>query len=222
VARIAFFDVDKTVLSVNSASLWVRRELRLGHLGRWPAARAFAWAAVYALGAARMERVIVTAVGTLRGQREAELHERTVDFWREEVRGFIRPAARARVETHRARGDRVFLLTSSSSYLSREIAAELGCDGYLCTRMEVRDGLFTGRIEPPLCFGEGKVARAAALAAELGVSLADCSYYGDSYSDLPVLLAVGDPVAVNPDPRLRRHARRRGFRVEDWETRASP
>jgi HAD superfamily hydrolase (TIGR01490 family) len=219
VARIAFFDVDKTVLSVNSAWLWVRRERRLGNLDRWQGVRAALWGVAYGLGAARsMERAIHAGVETLRGQRERDLHDRTIVFWREEVRAFVRPAARAAVARHRARGDRVFLLTTSSSYLSGEIAVDLGCDGYLSTRMEVEDGLFTGRVEPPLCFGQGKVDRAAALASELGVALADCTYYGDSYSDLPVLLAVGDPVAVNPDPRLRRHARRRGFRIEDWES----
>jgi HAD superfamily hydrolase (TIGR01490 family) len=216
-ARIAFFDVDKTVLSVNSASLWIRREVRLGHIGVRQALGGFFWAALYALGMARMEGAIVSAAATMRGQRERDLDQRAVDFWRDDIRRFVRPAARAAVEAHRARGDRVFLLTSTSVYLSRQIAADLGCDGYLCNRMEVEDGLFTGRIERPLCFGPGKLELAARLAAEHGVPLADCTYYGDSYSDLPVLLAVGDPVVVNPDLRLRREARLRGFRVEDWE-----
>jgi phosphoserine phosphatase len=109
----------------------------------------------------------------------------------------------------------VYLLTTSSTYLSRELAAELGCDGYLCNEMHVADGLFTGGVALPLCFGAGKTTRAAAPAAELGVPMADCTYYGDSYGDVPVLLAVGSPVAVNPDPRLRRFARRRAWRIVD-------
>jgi HAD superfamily hydrolase (TIGR01490 family) len=222
VTTIAFFDVDKTILSVNSATLWIRREVRAGNISRWQALRGALWAALYALGAARMERILTSAVESLRGESERDIHQRTIDFWREEVRLLVRPPARAAVAAHRARGDRVYLLTTSSTYLAHEIAGELGCDGYLCNQMEVADGRFTGRILPPLCFGEGKAEHAAALAARLGVSLADCTYYGDSYSDLPVLLAVGDPVAVNPDPRLRREARRRGFRIEDWETRALP
>lgn len=109
----------------------------------------------------------------------------------------------------------MYLLTTSSTYLSRELAAELGCDGYLCNEMHVADGLFTGGVALPLCFGAGKTTRAAAPAAELGVPMADCTYYGDSYGDVPVLLAVGSPVAVNPDPRLRRFARRRAWRIVD-------
>jgi HAD superfamily hydrolase (TIGR01490 family) len=221
-AKIAFFDVDKTILSVNSATLWIRREVRLGHLSRWQALRGLWWGILYALGAARMERVIAYAVWTLRGQRERDLHERTLAFWREDVRRFIRPAAREAIAAHRARGDRVVLLTTSSTYLTHEIAAELGCDGYLCNRFEIEDGALTGRVLSPLCFGEGKAVHARAHAAEHGVDLADCWYYGDSYSDLPVLAAVGEPVVVNPDPRLRRHAARRGWRVVDWDRPALP
>jgi HAD superfamily hydrolase (TIGR01490 family) len=220
--KIAFFDVDKTILSVNSATLWIRREMRLGHLSPWQALRGMLWGILYGLGAARMEHVIVSAALTLRGKRERDLHDRTLDFWREEVRGLIRPAARAAIAAHRARGDHVVLLTTSSTYLTREVAEELGCDAYLCNRLEVRDGRFTGRVEPPVCFGDGKAQHAAAFAASQGAALADCSYYGDSYSDLPVLLAVGEPVVVSPDLRLGRYARRRGWRIEDWDAPALP
>lgn len=214
---IAFFDVDRTLVSANTASLWIRRELKLGHVTRAQALRGAFWLGIYALGFAPMDTVLVDAVATLRGKRESDIHDRTVAFWREEVRQLIRPGARVAVEIHRARGDRLYLLTSSSTYLSSELAGELGCDGYLCNRMEVADGLFTGGLARPVCYGAGKAALAATLAAELGVPLSACSYYGDSYSDLPILLAVGSPVVVNPDLRLRRAARRRAWPIEDWD-----
>lgn len=214
---IAFFDVDKTVISANSATLWIRRELRLGHVGWGVALRGAFWLGLYALGFARLDAALIDAVKTLRGKRESDIRDRTRAFWDEEVRALIRPGARAALAAHRARGDRVYLLTTSSTYLSHELAAELGCDGYLCNQMDVADGIFTGGVAQPLCFGAGKTTRAAALAAELGVSLSECTYYGDSYSDLPVLRAVGTAVAVNPDPRLRRVARQRGWRIEDWD-----
>lgn len=218
---IAFFDVDKTVISANSATLWIRRELRLGHVGWTVALRGAFWLGLYTLGFARLDAALIDAVRTLRGKRESDIRDRTLAFWHEEVRPLIRPGARAALAAHRARGDRVYLLTTSSTYLSHELAAELGCDGYLCNQMDVADGLFTGGVAQPLCFGAGKTTRAAALAAELGVALSACTYYGDSYSDLPVLRAVGTAVAVNPDPRLRRAARQHGWRIEDWD-RATP
>lgn len=216
VGRVAFFDVDKTILAANSASLWLRREVRLGHMSRWEALRGAFWLALYAFGLARMERILSDAIATLRDVGERAIVERTTAFFHEEVRSLIRPEAVAAIEAHRARGDAVYLLTTSSTYLSSLLAEELRLDGYLCNRLEVADGCFTGEVEPPLCYGDGKVLRATALAKELGVELADCAFYTDSYSDLPMLLAVGAPIAVTPDIRLRRYATRSGWRVEDW------
>lgn len=214
--RIAFFDVDRTILSVNSASLWLRRELRGGHLSWRHALRGAAWLALYALGLARMERVIADALRVVAGHRAEDLAARTRSFYEDELRARIRPAVRAVIERHRDAGDALWLLTTSSTWLSAQLAEELGFDGYLCNRLEDEAGLLTGRAHAPLCFGEGKVTHAQALAQRAGVSLADCVFYTDSYSDLPMLLAVGEPVVVNPDPRLRREAARRGWPVRDW------
>jgi phosphoserine phosphatase len=74
----------------------------------------------------------------------------------------------------------------------------------------------TGTFERPLCYGAGKLERARALVHSLGSTLEQAVFYTDSITDLPLLEAVGQPVAVNPDPRLRRVARRRGWPIEDW------
>lgn len=214
--RIAFFDLDRTVLAVNSATLWLRRELRLGHITRKSALRGAFWVGLYQLGFAAIEDALGQAVRTLAGVEESTLKERTLAFWREEVRAHIRPGARRTLEEHRARGDRLYLLTSSSSYLSEAACQELGFHGSLANRFEVDAGVFTGRALAPLCYGPGKVAHAEELAAALGASLAESTFYTDSYSDLPMLEAVGTPVVVHPDPRLSRHARRLGWRVERW------
>lgn len=213
---IAFFDVDKTVLSRNSAALWVRRERRLGNLSLPQALRGVFWAALYELGLIHADDLIRDAARTLEGRAERDVVERTLAFWREEVAGLIRPGAIAAIAGHRARGDRCWLLTSTSCYLSEPVVDALRLDGYLANRFVVEQGLFTGEMVDPICFGAGKRAHAEACAAEAGVSLADCWFYTDSLSDLPALLAVGHPVAVNPDPRLRREARRRGWPIEDW------
>ena len=214
-APIAFFDLDLTVLACNSATLWIRREVRLGYLPRRDAARAAVWVGLYQLGFARIESAIESAIARLDGEGVAPLRQRTLDFWAE-IAHQVRPGARAAIERHRAAGHHLYLLTSSSSYLSEPVVEALGLHGALATRFETRDGVFTGRADGPLCYGPGKLEHAAALAERLGTSLGDASFYTDSYSDLPVLEAVGRPVAVHPDPRLSRHARRAGWPVEDW------
>jgi HAD superfamily hydrolase (TIGR01490 family) len=216
VAAIAFFDVDKTLLSVNSATLWLNRELRLGHLSRTQVLRAGFWVALYGLGFAKMEDVLARAVKSLHGKSEREVVLRTLAFWQEEVRATIRPGARAAVAAHKASGDLVFLLTSSSNYLSAPISDELSLDGFLANRFVVQDGAFTGSFYEPLCFGHGKVAHARVAAEKLNVRLEECAFYTDSFSDLPMMEAVGRPVAVHPDPRLRRAAHKRGWPIVDW------
>ncbi|HEY1099304.1 MAG TPA: haloacid dehalogenase-like hydrolase, partial [Myxococcota bacterium] len=93
----------------------------------------------------------------------------------------------------------------------------LQIDGFLANRFVAVDGVFTGEAYRPLCFGPGKVEHAAVVADKVGVALADCAFYTDSASDLPMLEAVGEPVAVDPDPWLRRIAQRRGWRIERWD-----
>ena len=156
----------------------------------------------------------VTAIG---GQAEAEMRERVRIFYDQLVRPLYRPGARAAIGAHRAAGDRLILLTSSSNYMSEMVCRDLVLDDYVCNRLEVdTDGRYTGRPIEPLCFGTGKMQLAAHHAERLGLSLADAAFYTDSLSDLPMLEAVGRPVAVHPDPRLRRVARQRGWELVDW------
>lgn len=222
---IAFFDFDKTLVSRNTAAMWVRRERRLGNLSLGQALRGAWWAALYELGLIHADDLIRDAARTLRGRREQDVIDRTLEFWHQEVAGLIRPGARAAVARHQAQGDRCWLLTSTSSYLSAPVLEVLKLDGSLANRFVVDQGVFTGDMVDPICFGAGKRTHAEECAAQAGVSLADCSFYTDSLSDLPALLVVGHPVAVNPDPRLKREATRRGWPIEDWgrpEPRALP
>ena len=215
---IAFFDLDKTLLAVNSASLWVRRELALGHITRVQALKASLMLARYHMGFAPMQEALVEAAShMLKGTGERPLRERTGHFYTERVRSQYRPGGRRVLAEHRAAGEQLVLLTSSSGYLSELVAEDLGLDAVLCNRLEVdAEGLYTGRPLGEVCFGVGKRVHAEAYAARAGVPLSACAFYTDSYSDLPVMEVVGRPVAVHPDRRLRREALRRGWPVVDW------
>jgi HAD superfamily hydrolase (TIGR01490 family) len=214
---IAFFDLDLTLLSVNSAVLWVRAERRLGRISRVQALRAAAWLVRYRLGMASVDDAIRDAIATLHGAPVDALQRRTADFYLREVRGLFRPGGRLALESHRRAGDRLVLLSSSTSYMAELAARDLGLDDVLCTRLEVdAAGRYTGRPLGTLCYGAGKLTLAAEYARGAQVPWAGCAFYTDSFSDLPVLEAVGRPVVVNPDPRLRRTARQRGWQVVDW------
>jgi HAD superfamily hydrolase (TIGR01490 family) len=213
---VAFFDLDLTLLDVNTATLWVKRELREKSISKTFFLKSVAWVGLYQLGVARMEEVIEKAIAQAAGLDEEATAARTRRFYDEEVQGRFRPGALDAVKRHQAAGDRCVLLTSSSPYLSAPVAERLGLDGVLCNRFEVEGGRFTGRPHKPLCYGPGKLHYASAWLDEHGGKLSEASFYTDSFSDLPVLEAVGRPVAVHPDPRLRRTAERRRWEVADW------
>jgi len=215
---LALFDLDRTVLAVNSAKLWIGAELQAGFLSRWQALRAAAWIGTYHAGFTRLESLVEEAIATLAGSSEADLVARTESFYAAQIAQTVRPGALAALERHRAVGDVVALLTTSSNYLCAPVLRQLGLEHALCSRFEVAEGRFTGRPAGPICFGPGKVQHALAFAEQQGTSLAEATFYTDSMSDRPMMEAVGFPVAVNPDPRLRRLALKKGWPLVDWGT----
>ena len=215
-ASVAFFDLDRTLISVNSATGWIRREMRLGYLSKRQAMMGAWWIGKYQLGFAHMEEAISDAVATLAGEEEAVVRARTYAFWEEAIAGRIRPGARLAVDRHREQGDHLAILTSSSTYMCEVAGRAFGIEHWGCNRFEVQDGVFTGTVHQPLCFGAGKVEHARRIADDLGADLEQCAFYTDSYSDLPGLEAVGRPVVVAPDPRLQRLAKARGWEIQDW------
>ncbi|MEO1174471.1 MAG: HAD-IB family hydrolase [Myxococcota bacterium] len=215
--RLVLVDVDRTLLTGNSASGWVWAEYRSGFISTAQFVEATGWLLRYRLGDASIEDAIRRSVQTLQGSKEADLVARCDVFNRDWVMPKVRGGALRALASHRAQGDHLCLLTSSSNYVAEPLARALDIPGVLCNRFEVDSlGVFTGVACEPLCFGEGKLRLAEGYASQHGLSLVDAVFYTDSYSDLPVLNAVGHPVVVHPDPRLRREARRRGWLLTDW------
>lgn len=212
----AFFDLDLTLITVNSGKLWVERERRMGRVSTPTMVRATIYFLLYRLGVLDMEKAMGIALSHYRGVPEEHVRDWTREWYHKEVAQHVAPGARPVIESHREQGHLLVLLTLSSPYEAKEAAAQLGLDHFLSTRYELVDGRFTGRCVEPICYGPGKVHAAEGFAAEHDVDLSRSHFYTDSISDLAMLERVGHPVAVNPDPRLRREARRRGWPVADW------
>ena len=131
----------------------------------------------------------------------------------------IWPGTRALAQLHLDQGQRVWLVTAAPIEIATIIARRLGLTGALGTVAEHVDGVYTGRAgrRDAARLGQG-AWRCASSPTGSGLDLARCSAYSDSYNDLPMLSVVGDPCAINPDARLRDHAKAQGWRIRDYRT----
>ena len=215
--RLALFDLDHTLLSGDSDVLWCEFLMDEGVLDRAE------FAPLNADMARRYHEASVSArdfcafyVATLAGRMPAEWRPVCRRFLNTVVAPLIPPSAHALVESHRARGDRLVMTTATNRVLTELTARHLRIDDLLATEVELVDGRCTGRPTGVLNMREGKVVRLKAWLAEQGLppsALADAVFYTDSANDLPLLRAVGEPVLVDPDASLRRHADVTGWPV---------
>lgn len=212
----ALFDMDHTLVGANSALLYMKWLRGRGEARRRDAVRFGWWFFRYMAGALDADGIARIVALPLAGRDAARfIHE--VETWSAaQVVPFISARARAVVAERQARGELCAVLTSSTAYAARPVADALGIEHILASRLVAEDGRLTGSIEEPFCFGEAKVTVARRWAALHGIDLGRSAFYSDSITDLPMLDAVGEPVVVNPDPRLRWVAWRRGWPVERW------
>jgi HAD superfamily hydrolase (TIGR01490 family) len=212
----AFFDLDGTLLLKNSGALWLKSERRAGRVSAWQALWGGIYLVGYRLAAIDMDEVMEKALATIRGESEAVIRERTHTWYHHTVAPLAAPGAWPVLAEHRAQGHPLVLLTSSSRYESEAAQAQFALDDILYTGYAVEDGRFTGQPVRPLCYGAGKVTWAERWAEAHDVDLAASFFYTDSLTDVPMLERVGQARVVNPDARLRRFARKRGWPVLDW------
>ncbi|MDX2093511.1 MAG: HAD family hydrolase [Kofleriaceae bacterium] len=213
--RAAFFDMDNTLLRVDTGMSWTKFLFRRGELPPRMLAKAIYWSTLYKLAVLDMDAVFTRLCLDLRGDSEEEMIAKCEVWFRQHIEPEIAPAARVAVEHHRAEGHLVVLATGSTCYAARPVARGANIEHVLSSELEVAGGAFTGR-PSALCFGHHKVKLAEAWAARHGVDLAHSYFYSDSYNDLPMLSRVGTAIAVNPDARLARHAKRLGWPVHHW------
>ncbi|HEX6148811.1 HAD family hydrolase [Nocardioides sp.] len=218
----AFFDVDNTVMQ--GASIF--------HLARGLHRRQFfttreilgaAWKQAYfrVVGVEDPDHVAdarSSALGFIEGHTVAELEELGEEIFDEAMAHRIWPGTRALAQLHLDQGQRVWLVTAAPVEIAQIIARRLGLTGAMGTVAEHVDGVYTGRLVGDLLHGPAKAEAVKALAEQEGLDLSRCSAYSDSYNDLPMLTLVGDPCAINPDSRLRAHARAEGWRIRDYRT----
>jgi HAD superfamily hydrolase (TIGR01490 family) len=165
-----------------------------------------------------MSQAREAALAFVEGRPVEELRLLSEEIFDELMAERIWSGTHALARLHLDAGQRVWLVTAAPVELGAVIAARLGLTGAIGTVAEVVDGIYTGKLVGDLMHGPAKAAAITDLAAREGLDLARCAAYSDSVNDLPMLTAVGRPVAVNPDSALRRAARDRGWEIRDFRT----
>jgi HAD superfamily hydrolase (TIGR01490 family) len=224
VRAAAFFDLDRTLLRRSSALALAGSFRAYGVIGRGQLAKAAAWQLLFAARGASAETVRKAAedgLMILQGFRVDELRRLVADAMEPILKPLVYQEPLHLVTRHKERGEPVYIVSATLQEIVEELAQELGFDGAIGSTCEIVDGVYTGR-SLRAAHGVGKAIAIGELAAEEGLDLAASTAYSDSHTDLPFLEAVGNPVAVNPDRKLRRIAHERGWRTLEFRELAHP
>jgi HAD superfamily hydrolase (TIGR01490 family) len=216
VVEAAFFDLDKTVIAKASIAAFGRPFYHGGLISRRTVVRALASQFVYLhLGASeqKLERVRESVLDLTKGWDRDEVARIVRETLEETVEPIIYEEAADLIAGHRAAGRRVYVVSASPEEIVEPLAEFLSADGAIASRATVdADGRYTGEMDRYV-YGPWKAEAIKELAASEGIDLERSYAYSDSYTDVPMLEAVGHPVAVNPDRLLAKVARERGWEV---------
>lgn len=218
---VAFFDLDKTIIAKSSTLAFTRPMFRAGLLsGTTLAKAAIAQAYYQAFGADhdQLERIKEELSAMTKGWDREEIEALVTETVDEVVTPLVYAEALAVMEDHRGAGRRVVVISASPEEIVRPLCRHLGVTDVIATRAAVdEDGRYTGELEL-YAYGPGKAEAMRAMAEEEGIDLEASYAYSDSITDLPMLEAVGHPVAVNPDSALRAVAEERGWEIRKFES----
>ena len=211
----AFFDLDRTLISGSSAFVLGIAAWRGKLVPTHQFVRDAFSALTFALAGASDETSIGVRdriLGAVKGVRVDDLVALNADIV-PKLMERVRPESMRLIEQHREAGRSTYIVSASPIELVEPLAKALGMTAGIGTRSIITDGVYSGELDGPFCYGPGKVEAMQLLADLEHLDLDRCWAYSDSASDLPMLEAVGHPVAVNPDAKLERHAADAGWPV---------
>jgi HAD superfamily hydrolase (TIGR01490 family) len=215
----AFFDLDKTIISRSSSLALSRPMYRAGMVSRGQLLRGAYAQLIYLLVGAderKMERLKEGMLALTRGWERSAVERLVEAVVLEVIDPYVYQEALDLMELHRSEGRAIYIVSSSPEEIVRPLARHFGVAGVIATRAQVGpDGRYTGELAF-YSYGESKAGAIADLAERVGIDLAGSYAYSDSTTDIPMLSVVGNPVAVNPDRDLRRHAEEHEWQVRDF------
>ncbi len=214
IVSLAIFDLDNTLLSIDSDHAWGEFLLEQGAVD--PVAYRDAndrFLADYEAGTLDIHAFLEVALRPLAENSPEQLAAWHQQFMASKIEPHILPKGEELVARHRSRGDTLLIITATNRFITGPIAERLGIDDLIAVEPEMVKGRYTGRVTGTPSYREGKVVRLEAWLADRELSLDDAWFYSDSHNDLALLEKVDHPVAVDPDPTLREVAEARGWKI---------
>lgn len=215
--KLAIFDLDNTLLAGDSDHAWGEY---LCHAGLVDAdehrRRNDAFYQQYKQGVLDMNEYCEFAIAPVVGLPVSRLTELHAEFMTLFVEPMLQDSAQALIDDHKAAGDICLIVTATNRFITGPIADRFGIDHLIATDLAQVAGVLTGEIDGKPCFQAGKIGKLESwLRAQddASLSMQNAVFYSDSFNDIPLLEAVGEAVAVDPDDKLRQHASDRGWRI---------
>ena len=212
---VAFFDVDHTIINVNSGKILAQYAHQSGLMGKHKILIGVMFSLLYKMKLVKPERMIKRMLSWFAGIEEKKVIEMTEDIFRTHLKPAIREQIVKELRLHRQHGGQTVILSAAVSYICRPIKSFLQMDEMICTYLEVIKGRLSGKSKGAYCYGQEKLSQAQRFCHENGYHLDHAYFYADSMADYAVLTEVGHPVCVDPEKRLRQIAAQRGWRIMD-------
>ncbi|WP_404473973.1 HAD-IB family hydrolase [Vreelandella venusta] len=211
---LAIFDLDNTLLSIDSDHAWGEFLLEQGAVD--PVAYREAnerFMADYNAGTLDMAAFLEMALKPLAENTPEQLVAWHQQFMASKIEPHILPKAEELLARHRTKGDTLLIITATNRFITAPIAERLGVDDLIAVDPEMIDGRYTGRVSGVPSYREGKVTRLKQWLEDQDLTMDGAWFYSDSHNDLPLLEQVEHPVAVDPDDTLREVAETRHWRI---------
>jgi len=218
----AFFDLDQTLFAGFSATSFTRDQFASGRLSPRDLADSLRATLSFAFGRTGFSTFVSATSAVYRGMSESVLEEAGQRTFEKHLATEIYPESRALVKAHQEMGHTVAIITSATRYQAEPVARELGIEHLLYTQLGVEDGILTGKVIRPTCYGEGKAAAGRSLASKYDLDLDESYFYSDSHEDLPLFDIVGRPRPLNPTRKLAQISKERQWPVRRFTSRGTP
>jgi len=215
---IAFFDLDRTITKSISGRALARAAYRKGLMSHRNLINAIFISLLFRLNFKDPHKLLDQMVRWVKDIPENTIVDLCSEVFQEVLFPSVYKEAIAEIEFHRAKNAKVVILSSAFTTVCREMANNLNIDDIICSELEVYNGKMTGRPVGHLCFGKEKAVRLKEYCEKHNNNRSEAWYYGDSISDLPALIVVGNPVCINPDKKLKKTALKRGWKILCWKT----